>query len=82
MADTPFVLPQNIEASPAETNSADAGQSSTVHVTISLGCATFPHDSGTARDLVKKADIALYAAKEAGRNAVYAYEDVTHVRAA
>ncbi len=71
VADTPFALPQNTETS-----------TGAAHVTVSLGCATFPHDSGTARDLVKKADIALYAAKGSGRNAVYAYEDVMHVRAA
>ncbi len=73
VADTPFALPNQ---------NADGTAGETARVTISLGCATFPHDSGTARDLVKKADIALYAAKEFGRNAVYAYEDVLHVRAA
>jgi len=73
VADTPFALPnQNNDGSHGET----------ARVTVSLGFATFPNDSGTARDLVKKADIALYSAKGAGRNAVYAYEDVMHVRAA
>ena len=71
VADTPFALPNQ-----------NGDSSETARVTVSLGCATFPHDSGTARDLVKKADIALYAAKGAGRNAVYAYEDVMHIRAA
>ena len=71
VAETPFALPnQNNEGGEA------------ARVTVSLGCATFPADAGTARDLVKKADIALYAAKESGRNAVRAYEDVMHVRAA
>lgn len=78
VAETAFALPnQN-----AESQSSESRSSETARVTVSLGCATFPHDSGTARDLVKKADIALYAAKEAGRNAVHAYEDVLHVRAA
>jgi len=54
----------------------------TARVTVSVGCATFPNDSKTGRDLVKKADIALYSAKGAGRNAVYTYEDVLHVPAA
>ncbi len=72
VADTAFALPnQNADAGPA---------SETARVTVSLGCATFPHDSGTGRDLVKKADIALYSAKGGGRNAVCAYEDVLHVR--
>lgn len=80
VADTAFALPnQNSEAQGGQSR----GQSSeTAWVTVSLGCATFPCDSGTARDLVKKADIALYSAKGAGRNAVCAYEDVLHVRAA
>jgi len=73
VADTPFALPNQ---------NGDNPGSETARVTVSLGCATFPHASGTARDLVKKADIALYAAKGSGRNAVYAYEDVMHVRAA
>ena len=74
VSETAFALPNQ--------NSDAAKMGDTARVTVSLGCATFPHDSGTARDLVKKADIALYAAKEAGRNAVSAYEDVLHVRAA
>jgi len=73
VADTPFALPNQ---------NGDNPGGETARVTVSLGCATFPNDSGTARDLVKKADIALYAAKGSGRNAVYAYEDVMHVRAA
>ncbi|MHC4780583.1 MAG: sensor domain-containing diguanylate cyclase [Planctomycetota bacterium] len=39
-------------------------------VTISLGVATFPHDAGDIRDLVAKADQAMYRAKEGGRNRV------------
>ena len=73
VAETLFALPnQNSEAANVET----------ARVTVSVGCATFPNDSTTARDLVKKADIALYSAKGAGRNTVYAYGNVLHVRAA
>jgi diguanylate cyclase (GGDEF)-like protein len=39
-------------------------------VTISLGVATFPDDGTTIRTLVSRADDAMYAAKDAGRNAV------------
>ena len=60
VADTPFVLPTNVEGAMGRRGAE------TAHVTVSLGCVTFPGDAGTARDLVKKADIALYAAKEAG----------------
>lgn len=73
VAETAFALPnQNSEAEKS---------SDRAWVTVSLGCATFPADAGTARDLVKKADIALYSAKKAGRNAVSAYEDARHARA-
>ncbi|MGB2879644.1 MAG: sensor domain-containing diguanylate cyclase [Candidatus Omnitrophota bacterium] len=37
-------------------------------LTISLGLATFPADSGVGDDLVEKADLALYAAKQTGKN--------------
>lgn len=77
VADTPFVLPSKDEGAGGKRGVE------TAHVTISLGCVTFPGDAGTARDLVKKADIALYAAKEAGRNAVRVYgEDGVRVKAA
>jgi diguanylate cyclase (GGDEF)-like protein len=39
-------------------------------VTISLGVAAYPQDSGNKPDLIKSADEALYAAKKAGRNRV------------
>jgi diguanylate cyclase (GGDEF)-like protein len=46
-------------------------------VTISLGIATFPDDGKNIDDLVQKADAALYAAKENGRNQVISYtEDI------
>jgi len=77
VADTPFVLPSNGEGA------GNRREAETAHVTISLGCVTFPGDAHTGRDLVKKADIALYAAKEAGRNAVRVYgEDGARVKAA
>jgi len=77
VADTPFVLPSNTEGAGGRRNAE------TAHVTISLGCVTFPGDARTPRDLVKKADIALYAAKEAGRNAVRVYdEDAARAKAA
>ncbi len=44
-----------------------AGQSG---ITISVGVATFPKDCEGASSLVQKADLALYAAKQTGRNSV------------
>lgn len=43
-------------------------------VTISIGTSTFPEHAEVADDLIECADIALYAAKNAGRNRVHMYE--------
>jgi len=42
----------------------------TAKITISVGVAGFPQDTGTRPALVKAADDALYAAKQGGRNNV------------
>lgn len=42
-------------------------------ITISLGIATYPFDGNELEDLIKKADAAMYAAKQAGRNKVVKY---------
>jgi diguanylate cyclase (GGDEF)-like protein len=44
-------------------------------LTISLGVATYPYDSISKEGLINSADIALYKAKEKGRNTVEAYGD-------
>lgn len=45
-----------------------------LHVTISIGIATFPLDARKKEDLIEHADTALYAAKENGRNQVRIWE--------
>jgi diguanylate cyclase (GGDEF)-like protein len=45
------------------------------NLTISIGLATFPDDSNSGGDLVKKADAALYEAKRAGKNRLVAWRD-------
>ncbi len=40
------------------------------HVTVSIGCATFPEDTNSREELIRFADGALYAAKKQGRNRV------------
>jgi diguanylate cyclase (GGDEF)-like protein len=44
-------------------------------ITISLGIASYPDDSDDIDQLIKKADAALYTAKQAGRNKVVVYEE-------
>ncbi|MEK7360396.1 MAG: EAL domain-containing protein [Planctomycetota bacterium] len=39
-----------------------------INVTCSVGIAVYPFDASNAEDLIKKADIAMYHAKEQGRN--------------
>uniref|UniRef100_A0A7V3RHG2 Diguanylate cyclase n=1 Tax=candidate division WOR-3 bacterium TaxID=2052148 RepID=A0A7V3RHG2_UNCW3 len=41
-----------------------------VGTTISIGVATYPQSAQTARELIQKADLALYQAKRLGRNRV------------
>ena len=43
--------------------------------TISLGISTFPEDGKNLEELIEKADTALYAAKESGRNRVMKYAE-------
>ena len=44
-------------------------------ITISLGIASYPDDSDDIDRLIKKADAALYTAKQSGRNKVVVYEE-------
>ena len=41
-----------------------------IRVTVSIGLAAYPNDASTKRELVEKADSALYRAKRGGKNAV------------
>lgn len=43
-------------------------------LSVSIGIASFPKDANNAEDLIKKADEALYTAKETGRNKVCCYK--------
>jgi diguanylate cyclase (GGDEF)-like protein len=45
-------------------------EASGLKITISLGVTLMPEDSTNHRELTKKADDALYAAKHSGRNRV------------
>ncbi len=40
------------------------------NITVSIGVAAFPQDASNVKELIHKADLAMYAAKENGRNRV------------
>jgi diguanylate cyclase (GGDEF)-like protein/PAS domain S-box-containing protein len=52
----------------------DIGGGKEIGITVSIGVATYPHQTDTIEGIVKAADIAVYAAKQAGRNRVCRYE--------
>src|SRR3546814_13845980 len=47
---------------------------SQIIIGASIGIATGPHEGATSDDLLRHADLALYAAKQAGRGAYRFYE--------
>ena len=57
-----------------EQTTFSGGQGQSIKVTVSIGIAAFPEMAGSAEELTKAADSALYAAKEEGRNRVSRYE--------
>ena len=52
------------------TSSTSTPSSEPIHVTVSLGVASFPRDGNDANELVHQADLAVYRAKIQGRNRV------------
>ena len=45
-----------------------------LYVTPSIGCSVFPLDGNTAQTLIRRADAAMYTAKESGRNTCRRFE--------
>lgn len=64
-------LAERLRVTLAETNFEAVGKKH--NITVSIGVAAFPEDSGGAEGLVQAADDALYAAKHQGRNKVVRY---------
>ena len=57
-----------------ECQSFDIGGGKVISVTVSIGVAAYPQHVSSQEELVKASDIALYAAKQGGRNRVRRYE--------
>jgi diguanylate cyclase (GGDEF)-like protein/PAS domain S-box-containing protein len=52
-----------------------------IATSISLGVALFPEDGGNFETLLKKADMAMYQAKDAGRNTYRFFDEAMNVEA-
>jgi diguanylate cyclase (GGDEF)-like protein/PAS domain S-box-containing protein len=52
-----------------------------LHITVSVGIATYPDDGTEAETLMKNADFAMYEAKENGRNNYKFFKPAMNVRA-
>lgn len=62
----------NIERTVVQVGALDEAGNSTVQVTASVGVATYQGASDSIDQMLKRADAALYVAKESGRNRVLA----------
>jgi len=51
-------------------------QNNTVYASVSIGISVFPQDGNNFDDLLKHADVAMYKAKEAGKNCYCFFTDV------
>ncbi|MCL5237839.1 MAG: EAL domain-containing protein [Nitrospirae bacterium] len=51
-----------------------------LHVTTSIGISIYPEDGGDSEPLLKNADIAMYHAKEGGRNNYQFYNPIMNIR--
>jgi diguanylate cyclase (GGDEF)-like protein/PAS domain S-box-containing protein len=54
----------------------DVGTGTPLRISASIGVSLFPDDAGDAATLLKHADAAMYAAKQAGRNAYRFFKSV------
>jgi diguanylate cyclase (GGDEF)-like protein len=64
------VVAEKIRRAIADFHFAGEEKVSAGSLTISVGVATFPQDADEERTLIGQADIALYAAKQMGRNSI------------
>lgn len=54
--------------------------SQALHISTSIGISQYPQNGATAEELVKNADIAMYKAKDLGKNQCYVYADELSVK--
>ncbi|CUA93083.1 EAL domain-containing protein [Thiomonas bhubaneswarensis] len=59
----------------------DLGVGRQASISVSLGCAFYPEDGGDAETLLRRADLALYAAKSAGRDRYLRFKPDFELRA-
>ena len=71
-ADMAMQIAERLRAE-VERQPIDIGGGRTVTITVSVGVATYPQQADSLEEVVKAADVALYAAKQAGRNRVSRY---------
>ena len=69
-----MVVAENIRRAIEEQRFSDEGGDATHNVTVSIGVSSYPADTMEMKDLIKKADDALYTAKKEGKNRVCAHE--------
>jgi diguanylate cyclase (GGDEF)-like protein len=51
-----------------------------LHTTASIGVTVYPSDGADADTLMKNADIAMYSAKQKGRNNYQRYISAMHIK--
>lgn len=68
-----MVVAENIRRAIEEQRFRDEEGDTTHNVTVSIGVSSYPADTMEIKDLIKKADDALYTAKKEGKNRVCAH---------
>ena len=71
------IIAEKIRRVVAENKIIDLGSAISIQVTISLGVASVTKETDSTEDLIKRADIRLYAAKGLGRNRVVWWDSLS-----